>query len=208
MVKSEKSLQWRVRVLLCFGTDGLKNVNKIICVVAPLTNGLFVLIRSCLGLSSDSFVVKKFFFWILIMYPPLLPWKELPSLMTVLVLLCSGCWVLWVNVWLGLVGKKNSGFLYDSTGLIHSLLPCLKAIAFVDAGGFLVLGYEISVCWRVEKKIIFRHKTGVKLHCHSLLPCLEGILPALKYTFRMRLRKRVCVVGPCSHKDLGLVESY
>ena len=73
--------------------------------------------------------------------------------MTVLVLLCSGCQVLWVNVWLGLVGIKISGFLQDSTGLIHSLLPCL-----------------------------------------------EGILPALKYTFTMRVRKRVCVVGPCSHK--------
>ena len=79
--------------------------------------------------------------------------------MAVLVLLCSGCrvvgkclaWACW---------KKNSGFLYDSTGLIHSLLPCL-----------------------------------------------EGILPALKYTFTMRVRKRV-VVWARVHQDLGLVESY
>ena len=170
--KSENYLQGRVRDLFCLGPYVLKNVNKVICVVAPLT-----MICLC---------------W----YVAAWDWASLMSAGSlVLRLSCCG-WMFG----LGLLEKKFLAFCRIQLDLFILCCHVLKAIAFVDDGGFLVLGYEISVCWRVEKKIIFRHKTGVKLHCHSLLPCLEGILPALKYTFTMRVRKRVCVVGPCSHK--------
>ena len=62
----------------------------------------------------------------------------------------------------------------------------------------------VSVRLFVKKNIF---STGLT---HSLLPCLEGILPALKYTFRVRGRKRAWGRWWCEwarvHKDLGLVE--
>ena len=65
--------------------------------------------------------------------------------MTVLVRLCSGYRVLWVNVWLGLVGTKILAFWKIQLDLLILCCHVLKVIAFVDAGGFLALGYEISV---------------------------------------------------------------